>query len=107
MSTCVQEAERNAGDLYVIDPDDEPEEPVDEPALRDMPARGEFADRWLRTDPLTELLDQLRLIGRPREAEVIEQVLGLDDDEEAMRAYVSQQWADAWDSPEDAIYDQW
>jgi hypothetical protein len=46
------------------------------------------------------------LIGRPREAEVIERVLGLDDDEEAMRTYVFRQWADDWNSPEDSVYDQ-
>lgn len=39
-------------------------------------------------------------------AEIIERVPGLDDDEEAMRAYVSRQWADDWDSPEDSVYDQ-
>lgn len=28
-----------------------------------------------------------------------------DPDDEDVRAYVSRQWADEWDSPEDAIYD--
>lgn len=28
-------------------------------------------------------------------------------DDELMRGYVSQLWAEDWDSPEDAVYDTW
>jgi hypothetical protein len=29
-----------------------------------------------------------------------------DEADDDTRAYVSRQWADAWDSPEDAVYDE-
>lgn len=110
MTICTEEMESTRDGYYLLDPDDDETQAVSPPPRRIPPTSGRprrgISDKWLSPDPLSELLDELKLIGRPREAEVIERVLGLDDDEEAMRAYVSRQWADAWDSPEDSVYDE-
>jgi hypothetical protein len=47
--------------------------------------------------------------ARSRIAAALHQVTGWDvfaEDAEADRAYVSRLWAEDWDSPEDAIYDE-
>jgi hypothetical protein len=67
--------------------------------------RATFADRWQYTDIITELVDELSATGRIREAAAVKRVLGHDDDEAAMRAYVSRLWAEDWNSPEDSVYD--
>lgn len=111
MTTCTPEVDGTRHGYYLLEPDDDIEEPTPQapsravPPTKGKPRRG-VSDKWHSPDPLAELLDELKLIGRPHDAEMIERVLGLDDDEQAMRAYVSRQWADAWDSPEDSIYDE-
>ncbi len=69
-------------------------------------ALQDLRERWHRTDTVLALIDELTHTGRGREAAAIRRVLGHEDDEEAMRAYVSRLWADDWDSPEDSIYDK-
>jgi len=64
-----------------------------------------FAARWQHADAVSELISELFISGRTREAAAIRRVLGHDDDEAAMRAYVSRLWAEDWDSPEDSVYD--
>lgn len=59
-------------------------------------------ERWHTTDAVLALIDELTHTGRGREAAAIRRVLGHEDDEEAMRAYVSRLWADDWDSPRTA-----
>jgi hypothetical protein len=68
-------------------------------------ARG-LSERWRHPDAVSELLAELVSSGRSREAAAIRHVLGHDDDEAAMRAYVSRLWADDWNSPEDSVYDE-
>jgi hypothetical protein len=80
----------------------EPENPVHEPQREH---RGDLASRWQYTDVIPELLSELIATGRSSEAAAIERVLGHDDDEAAMRAYVSRLWAEDWDSDEDSVYD--
>lgn len=65
-----------------------------------------LAIRWLYSDAVAELVEELESSGRKREAAAIRRVLGRDDDEEAMRAYVSRLWSDDWDSDEDSVYDE-
>jgi hypothetical protein len=84
--------------LFVVDP----EKPTHEPQHEH---RGDLASRWQYTDVIPELLSELIATGRSSEAAAIERVLGHDDDEAAMRAYVSRLWADDWDSDEDSVYD--
>lgn len=67
---------------------------------------GALAERWQHVDEVVAIIDALVHAGRGREAAAIERVLGHDDDEAAMRAYVSRLWADDWNSPEDSVYDQ-
>lgn len=111
MTSCVQAVDSKRSGYYLLDPEeDEFAEPFPPSTARAVPpssstSRHAALDRWHAPDPLAELIDELKLTGRPHEAEVIERVLGLDDDEEAMRAYVFRQWSDDWDSPEDAVYD--
>jgi len=64
------------------------------------------AIRWLYSDAVVELVEELESSGRKREAAAIRRVLGHDDDEEAMRTYVSRLWSDDWDSDEDSVYDE-
>lgn len=33
--------------------------------------------------------------------------LAEDEDSRLMRSYLSRQWAEDWDCPEDAVYDSW
>jgi hypothetical protein len=111
MTSCIPTVNSTLQGYYLLDPDDDLDEvgteapPRPLPPTTGKPRRG-VSDRWHSPDPLAELIDVLKLTGRPHEAEIIERVLGLDDDEQAMRAYVFQQWAEDWDSPEDAIYDE-
>lgn len=84
--------------LFIVDP----ENSVHEPRHAN---RGDLASRWQYADVILELLSELIATGRSSEAAAIERVLGHDDDEAAMRAYVSRLWADDWDSDEDSVYD--
>lgn len=63
--------------------------------------------RWRYPDLVPELLTELVASGRDGEAAAIRRVLGYDDDEAAMRAYVSRLWADDWDSEADSVYDNY
>ncbi len=65
-----------------------------------------FRDRWQHADAVLDLIEELERIGRGREAAAVKRLLGHDDDEEAMRAYVSRLWAEDWDCPEDSVFDQ-
>lgn len=84
--------------LFVVDPQSSVPSPQRE-------RRGDLATRWRYTDVIPELLSELIATGRSSEAVAIERVLGHDDDEAAMRAYVSRLWAEDWDSDEDSVYD--
>jgi hypothetical protein len=85
-----------------------PDTPVskESPVPYDEPDGSSLADRWQYPDIVAQLVDELAATGRDREAAAIRRVLGHDDDEAAMRAYVSRLWAEDWMSPEDSIYDE-
>jgi hypothetical protein len=85
-----------------------PDTPVskESPVTYDEPDGSSLADRWQYPDIVAQLVDELAATGRDREAAAIRRVLGHDDDEAAMRAYVSRLWAEDWMSPEDSIYDE-
>lgn len=106
---------RESEDYYCIDDEDEllyslkPDTPGSkkrQPPASSRIDRTSFADRWQYTDIIAELVDELSATGRTREAAAVKRVLGHDDDEAAMRAYVSRLWAEDWDSPEDSVYDE-
>ena len=125
MTTSAHEEIRSRSGYYCVDVDDEP--PVSDvregrqtATLYHLRERAhakegnrylgstvaEFTTRWKYPDTVAQLLDELVLSGRKREAAAIRRVLGHDDDEAAMRAYVSRLWADDWDSAEDSVYDE-
>lgn len=68
---------------------------------------GSLTERWDHRDPIEELVDELRRLGRDREAERVRAVLdaSASEDDALMRAFVSERWADDWASAEDAVYD--
>ncbi|MGW2397520.1 hypothetical protein ACWCYY_13305 [Kitasatospora sp. NPDC001664] len=78
---------------------------VDRTVDREPPAR-----HWQHAGSVTELLgelvDELVANGRSRDADAIQRLLHRDDEDAAMRAYVSRLWAQDWDSDEDSIYDE-
>jgi hypothetical protein len=109
MTTTAALYAHESENYYCIDEDDGFElEPIVPPRVRRSP-RGlngtSLTERWQYTDTISELVDELQNTGRQQEAAAVKRVLGHDDDEAAMRAYVSRLWAEDWDSPEDAIYD--
>src|SRR5688500_2064230 len=64
---------------------------------------------WQRVDPVEDAISTLMMSGRDAEARVIAVTLmraRLDDEAAGVRALVSMQWADDWDSPEDSVYDE-
>jgi hypothetical protein len=121
MTTSTYERTRPKHSYYCVDADDERTKPEPSSA-RSAPAQEQhhlqeweqhraspvtgFVNRWSYPDTVAELIGELVASGRKREAAAIRRVLGHDDDEAAMRAYVSRLWADDWDSPEDSVYDE-
>ena len=71
---------------------------------------GSLADRWHRRDSISELVDELIATGREREAVIVEAILSRGDSvaaqDLAIKNFVSADWAEDWDSPEDRIYNQ-
>lgn len=102
MSSSGNLGQQQAPSYYLVEDEDDLG-PVN---LARAEARRSFRDRWRHGDTVLALIDELLHTGREREAAAIQRVLGYDDDEEAMRAYVSRLWAEDWDCPEDGIFDQ-
>lgn len=121
MTTATRQETRPRVDYYCVDVDDHSHRLAKTPKatfassaryyLEDREAEPHatfvrtFGERWQRPDIVSELLAELISSGRRREAAAIRRVLGYDDDEAAMRAYVSRLWAEDWNSPEDSVYD--
>lgn len=121
MTISTQESARPRISYYCVDDADDDRAEVESPKEtsaapvryylqerepRRKPSVTSFGRRWRHPDTVPELLDELVTSGRRREAAAIRRVLGHDDDETAMRAYVSRLWAKDWDSAEDSVYDE-
>jgi hypothetical protein len=116
MTIAQKEARRTRVNYYCVDAGDDDTQVAERKDIAAGPSahrhsykreasRVGFTNRWHRPDAVLELLEELVTGGRVREAAAIRRVLGHDDDEAAMRAYVSRLWAEDWDSPEDSAYD--
>lgn len=121
MTTTTRNNSRSRSSYYTVEDDSSPaligtrEATVPQKptcySLRELPRREPTVAtgrgiRWIYSDTVAELVEQLASSGRKREAAAVRRVLGYEDDEEAMRAYVSRLWADDWDSDEDSVYDE-
>ena len=89
----------------------EREEIANAPGQRGIDSHeGSLADRWHRRDSISELVDELIATGRRREAVIVEAILSRGDvaaaQDLAVKDYISANWAEDWDSPEDSVYNR-
>lgn len=63
--------------------------------------------QWVGEDPVEELIAELIHAGRSDEARRIRLVLrdAVHDESTLIKALVSREWAEDWDSEEDSVYD--
>jgi len=79
--------------------DEAPEEAV---------AEGSLADRWHHRDAVHQLVDELFATGRTEEAKLVGAILtsSVAAEDMAVRAFLTSDWAEDWNSPEDSVYDR-
>jgi len=72
------------------------------------PTYDSLADRWHHRDAVHQLVDELFATGRTEEAKLVRAILTSSDAAEdmAVRAFLTTDWAEDWNSPEDSVYDR-
>jgi len=72
------------------------------------PADDSLADRWHHRDAVHQLVDELFASGRTEEAKLVGAILtsSVATEDMAVRAFLTADWGEDWNSPEDRVYDR-